>query len=234
MLLSEHVYCVAITFKMTEQVKPWICITFCVKLQHSSIETIWMIQKATALGKLVIGSFIMKTCPLVHHILCRGFFLFKDFIYLFLEKGEARKKGRETSLCGCLLNAPYWGPGWQPRHVPYLGNKPMTLWLVGQHSIHSLIPARAHAEFFGKTSNHPGDSALLQPRFGILKLLAFPQSAITFEKGEISDYGWDSGKYDRAAGGDLENCEVPRCLFWRGLRHHCTIYNISCTLYLLQ
>ena len=31
MLLSEHVYCVAVTFKMTEQVEQWICIRFCIK-----------------------------------------------------------------------------------------------------------------------------------------------------------------------------------------------------------
>ena len=28
-------------------------------------------------------------------------------------------------------------------------------------------------------------------------------------------------------------CEVPRCLLWRGLRHHCPMYNASCILYLL-
>ena len=50
MLLSEHVYHVAITFKMAEQVEQYICIKFCVKLDHSSAETIWMIQKATAMG----------------------------------------------------------------------------------------------------------------------------------------------------------------------------------------
>ena len=33
MLLSEHVCCVAITFKMTEQVEQRICITVCVKLE---------------------------------------------------------------------------------------------------------------------------------------------------------------------------------------------------------
>ena len=38
--LREHVYCVAITFKMTECVEQWICIRFCVKLEHSSMETI--------------------------------------------------------------------------------------------------------------------------------------------------------------------------------------------------
>ena len=39
-------YCVAVTFKMTEPVEQQICIKFCVKLGHSSMETIPMIQKA--------------------------------------------------------------------------------------------------------------------------------------------------------------------------------------------
>ena len=50
MLLSEHVHCVAITFKMTEPGEQWICIKFYVKLEHFSVEIIWMIQKAAALG----------------------------------------------------------------------------------------------------------------------------------------------------------------------------------------
>ena len=29
-----------------------------------------------------------------------------------------------------------------------------------------------------------------------------------------------------------ELCEVPKCLLWRGLRHHCPMYNVSCVLYL--
>ena len=48
--LSEHVYGAAGTFKMTEQVEQWICIKFCVKLEHSSMDTIQMIQKAAAVG----------------------------------------------------------------------------------------------------------------------------------------------------------------------------------------
>ena len=35
---------------MTEWVEQWIYIRFCVKLEHSSIETIWMIHNATAMG----------------------------------------------------------------------------------------------------------------------------------------------------------------------------------------
>ena len=49
MLLSEHVHCVAVTFKMTEQVEQQIYIKSCIKLEHSSAETtgmIWMLWAA--------------------------------------------------------------------------------------------------------------------------------------------------------------------------------------------
>ena len=45
MLLSGHMYCVAVIFEMTERVEQQICIKFCIKLEHSSSETMWMIQK---------------------------------------------------------------------------------------------------------------------------------------------------------------------------------------------
>ena len=50
MLLSECVYCVAVASKVTEWVEQWICIIFCIKLEHPSIETIHVIQKAAAMG----------------------------------------------------------------------------------------------------------------------------------------------------------------------------------------
>ena len=50
MLLSEHLHCVVVTFKTTEQAEKRIWIRFCVKLEHSSVETIEMIQKAAAMG----------------------------------------------------------------------------------------------------------------------------------------------------------------------------------------
>ena len=40
-----------------------------------------------------------------------SFFFIKDFIYLFLDRGEGREKERETSMCGSLSRAPDWGPG---------------------------------------------------------------------------------------------------------------------------
>ena len=46
MPLTEHVHCVTITFKMTEQVEQRTCIKFPMTLECSSVGTIWMIQKA--------------------------------------------------------------------------------------------------------------------------------------------------------------------------------------------
>ena len=46
-------------------------------------------------------------------------------------------------MWGCFSRAPYWGPGPQPRHVPWLGIEPATLWFSGRPSIHWATPARA-------------------------------------------------------------------------------------------
>ena len=114
MLLSEPVYWVAIAFKMTEWGQQQISIKFCVKLEHSSAGTIWMIQKPK------IGSFLTIMYSLIQPISCS----------------------------------------------------------------------------FSQNIRWVGDSSPLQPRFGNLRLLAFPKTRITFEGEEISDRSWDSGKYD--------------------------------------
>ena len=129
--MSEDVYCVAIAFKVTEQVQQWICIKFCVKFERSSAETVWMIQKAAAMGNWWLTASSWQCA------------------------------------CSCIMSC---------------------------------------AEIFGETSNHPGDSAPLQPRFGTLRLLAFSKTKITFEREEISDHWWDAVKYDRATNGHWENC----------------------------
>ena len=39
--------------------------------------------------------------------------------FYFLESGKGgRKRGRETSMCGCLSHVPYWGPGYNPGVCP--------------------------------------------------------------------------------------------------------------------
>ena len=52
------------------------------------------------------------SCYVIFCIIC----MFKR---AFLSEGKGgRKRGRETSMCGCLLCAPDWRRGTQPRHVP--------------------------------------------------------------------------------------------------------------------
>ena len=46
---------------------------------------------------------------------------------------------------------------------------------------------------------------LLQSSFVSLWLLAFPKTKITFDREEISDHWWDSGKYNGAADGNWQN-----------------------------
>ena len=50
MPLIEHVHRVAIVLKMTEWVEQGICTKFYIKIEHSSMKTIRMIQKAAAMG----------------------------------------------------------------------------------------------------------------------------------------------------------------------------------------
>ena len=51
-------------------------------------------------------------------------------------------------MCGCLLRDPHYGPGLQPRHVPWLGIEPVTLWFSGWCSIHWATPDRTRVLFF--------------------------------------------------------------------------------------
>ena len=74
--------------------------------------------------------------------------LFKRFYLFLLQRGEREREGekhqcgRDTWIC-CLLLVPSWGPGLKPRHVPWLGIEPVTLWFAGWHSIHWATSASA-------------------------------------------------------------------------------------------
>ena len=52
------------------------------------------------------------------------------FIY-FLERGREREREGEKHQWGVASG---WGPGLQPRHVPWLGIEPATPWFTGRHS----------------------------------------------------------------------------------------------------
>ena len=60
MSLSEHVYCVAIAFKMPKWVEQRICIKFCVMLEHSSMETLQIFRR------------LLRTMQWVQHNLACG------------------------------------------------------------------------------------------------------------------------------------------------------------------
>ena len=50
-------------------------------------------------------------------------------------------------MCSCLFCAPNWEPEPEPRHVPWLGIKLVTLWFTDWRSIQWATPARAQSFF---------------------------------------------------------------------------------------
>ena len=157
MPLSEHLYCVAVTFKMTEQVEQRIWIKFHLKLDYSSEDIIQMIQKSTA-----IGNWYQQ----LHHS--------------------------------------------TPTHASRL------------------------MQFFCETSNHAGDSALLQPIFVTCNFWLFPKLKSCFKREEISDHWWDSGKYGGAADGNWENCVRSQNAYFEGnwsIIVLCTVFLVSCIFF---
>ena len=80
-----------------------------------------------------------KVSPRQQTIYVSYFLLLKILFFIFRE----RKGGRETSMCGSRLECPYWGPGPQPRRVPWQDIKLVILWFSGWRSIHWATPTRA-------------------------------------------------------------------------------------------
>ena len=157
--VSMYVYCVAVAFKMIEWVEQQICIQFCVKLKHSSTETIQLIQKPAAMGN--------------------------------------------------------W-------------------WLATSSRQYTHSCVTSHAEFFAKPQITWVIQSPYSPRFGPLWLLAFPKIKITFQREEISDHQWNSGKYDGAVDGDWENCVRSQGAYFEGdwgVIVLCTMFLVSCIFF---
>ena len=99
-------------------------------------------------------------------------------------------------------------------------------WLAASTRQHTHSCVTSHSEFFSKTSNHPD---LVPCDFWLFPKLKSPlkgkrfQTIVKFRKIQWGSW-WQLG----------ELCEVPRCLLWRGQRRHCSMYTVSCILYLLQ
>ena len=83
------------------------------------------------------------TCILTNAYCNQNDYFLRFYLFIFRQRGGEGERGREISICGCLLHAPYWGPGLQPRHVSWLGIELAILWFAGQRSICWATPARA-------------------------------------------------------------------------------------------
>ena len=113
--------------------------------------------------------------------------------------------------------------------VPAMGN----WWLAASSWQHTCSCTLSHGEFFGKISNHPGDSVSIQLRFVTLWLLFWlfaklksPLKGKRFQT--INDIQENTiGNWWRLG----ELCEVPRCLLWRGLWCQCPMCNVSCIFF---
>ena len=105
-------------------------------------------------------------------------------------------------------------------------------WLFHHECTRSSITSPA--EFFGKTSNHPGDSAPLQPSFGALQFWLFPKlkSRLKRKKFQTVDEIQENITGQLMMFGRI--VWGPRYLVWRGLKYHCPMYNVSHILYLFQ
>ena len=64
--------------------------------------------------------------------------------------------------------------------------------------------------------------------------MAYPKTKITFERGEISDCRWDSGKYAEVADGDWENCVRSQGTSFEGdwgVIVLCTMFLLCCIFF---
>ena len=107
-------------------------------------------------------------------------------------------------------------------------------WLAASSWQHPCSCIMSQAEFFGETSNNPGDSVPLQPRFGALRLLDFPKTKITFGREGLSDHQWDSGKSHRAADDDWERYVRSQGAYFEGdwgVIVLCTVFLVSCIFF---
>ena len=89
---------------------------------------------------------VIYKLPLLRSLYCIIIYCFfkKDFMYLFLERGEGREKEGEKHPCArdtsrsYLLHTPNWGPGPHYRPMPWLGIEPVTFQFAGQSVLNPL------------------------------------------------------------------------------------------------
>ena len=140
-------------FMCFSQFSSWLCLTY---LRKSTLYTMYFEKLSlNSFPEKVKSSFICLTSVHVSVAACstcywNSFFL--KILLIFREGKGVRTRRRETSMCGFLLCASYWGPGLQLRHVCYPGNQtsdplvprpalnPLSCTSQGWNSLFSLSP----------------------------------------------------------------------------------------------
>ena len=123
---------------------------------------VWAIVSRGSARTGVVGGGEMGRCGRADQQKRTQDFLFSMILFIYsLERGEGKeKRGRETSVCGCLSHAPYWGPGAEARHVPWeLNWRPFGL----QAGAQSTEPHQPGPQDFLVLPRTPPENPLLSP-----------------------------------------------------------------------
>ena len=139
-----------------------------------------------------------------------------------------RKRGRETSMCGCLSCAPYWGPSRQPRHVPSLGIEPATFYFSVWHLVHWAMPARMRYFTFlrfylfvfrekGRKGERGRETSMYGRNIDLLPLARVPTRGLAHNPGMCPDRGSNQWPFALRDGAQpTEPCQS-------GLRSFCIV-----------
>ena len=107
-------------------------------------------------------------------------------------------------------------------------------WLAASSRQHGLPCIASRAEFFWWNIKSPRWLSFPAAHIWCPATLAFPKTKITFEREEISDHPWDSGKYNRAAGGNRENYVRSQGAYFGGdwgVIVLCIVFLVSCIFF---
>ena len=100
---------------------------------------------------LLLSNLISYFLTVIIFDLFFSFLIFEFYLFILRDKGKEGERERNIDVweihLGCFSHSLSWGPGPQPRHVPWQGIKPATFWFAGRHSIHWATPARASLIF---------------------------------------------------------------------------------------
>ena len=133
---------------------------------------IWNFSVVIILYCLIMIFFFFKR-KLKSHYHMSNWILLGWFVCLFLEGGERREKERDRNIHWLPLNAPQRGSGWQPRCVPWLGNRTGDL-SVGRPALNPLShSSQGNHDFFFLFSPAIVSGVTFLQLVGILQVFGF-------------------------------------------------------------